>query len=87
MNKEIEELKGDMCPICGYLLDECQCIYAGSCHPDRSKREDVVLHHLYLLNERQLRHVINLQAFKRASYAKDDERNAIIKDLGWEYRI
>ena len=61
LNKETEELKDNMCPICGYLLDECQCRYGGSGHPNRSKRLDVVLDHLYLLNDRQLKYVISLE--------------------------
>ena len=81
-------LKDNECPICGYSLDDnmCQCIYGGSCHPDRSARRKVVLDHLYLLNDRQLKHVIELQKFWRSSYS-DDERNAIVKKLGWEDKI
>lgn len=79
-------LQYNECPICGYKFEVCQCRYGGSCHPDRSERKRVVLDHLYLLNDRQLQHVRNLQAFQRVSYA-DDELNKIIKDLGWEYGI
>ena len=35
LNKETEELKDNMCPICRYLLDECQCRYGGSCQAIR----------------------------------------------------
>lgn len=82
-------LKDNECPICGYSLDEhmCQCIYGGSCHPDRSKQLEVVFDHLYLLNERQLKHIIGLQKFWRISYAKDDVRQKIVKQLGWEDKI
>ena len=86
LNKETEELKDNMCPICGYLLNECQCRYGGSGHPDRSKRREVVLHHLYLLNDKQLKHVINLEKSWRTSYG-DNERKQIVKKLGWENRI
>lgn len=86
LNKETEELKDNMCPICGYLLNECQCRYGGSGHPDRSKRREVVLHHLYLLKDKQLKHVINLEKSWRTSYG-DNERKQIVKKLGWENRI
>lgn len=85
-NDKIEELKGDVCPICGYLLDECQCRYGGSGHPNRSKAREVVLDHLYLLNDRQLKHVIDLEKSWRTSYG-DDERKQIVKKLGWENKI
>lgn len=81
-----EELRGDACPICGYLFGECQCRYGGSGHPNRSKRREVVLDHLYLLNDRQLKHVINLEKSWRTSYS-DNEREQIIKKLGWENKI
>lgn len=86
LNKETEELKDIMCPICRYLLDECQCRYGGSGHPDRSKEREVVLHHLYLLNDKQLKHVINLEKSWRTSYG-DNERKQIVKKLGWENKI
>ena len=86
LNKETEELKDNMCPICWYLFGECQCRYGGSGHPNRSKRREVVLDHLYLLNDRQLKHVINLEKSWGTSYG-DDERKQIIKKLGWENKI
>lgn len=39
------------CPICDYELGMCQCLFAGGCHPDRTKIREVVLDHLYLLTE------------------------------------
>ena len=86
LNKETEELKDNMCPICGYSFGECQCIYGGSGHPNRSKRREVVLDHLYLLNDRQLKHVINLEKSWRTSYG-DNEKKQIVKKLGWENKI
>lgn len=68
------------CPICGYKLKECQCLYSGSCHPDRSKREEVVLHNLYLLSQEQLKHIIDIQKAQKGSY-EDDEKNKILKEL------
>ena len=51
----------DLCPICGYELNSCQCLFAGSAHPDRDKERDVVQDHLYLLSDEQLLHLIKLQ--------------------------
>ena len=51
-----------LCPICGYHLTQCQCRYGGSAHPDRSKKREVVLDHLYLLSEEQLRHIIRFHS-------------------------
>lgn len=73
----MEDLK---CPICGYRLKECQCLYSGSCHPDRSKREEVVLHNLYLLSQEQLEHIISIQKAQRGSY-EDKESNRILTEL------
>lgn len=73
----MEDIK---CPICGYKLKECQCLYSGSCHPDRSKREEVVLHNLYLLSQEQLKHIIDIQKAQRNSY-EDKEKNQILTEL------
>lgn len=81
-----EWFRSDVCPICGYSLGECQCRYGGSGHPNRSKEREVVLHHLYLLNDKQLKHIINLEKSWRTSYG-DDERKQIVKKLGWENKI
>ncbi len=66
MNKE-------KCPICGYELKECQCYFGGNAHPDREKQRQVVLDHLYLLSENQLKHIIELEKFWQISYG-DEER-------------
>ena len=58
----------DKCPICEYQLDQCQCLYAGNAHPDRSKRIRVILDHLFILSESQLRHVIELERQWNISY-------------------
>lgn len=69
-----------LCPICGYHLTQCQCRYGGSAHPDRSKKREVVLDHLYLLSEEQLRHIIRLESQWQTSYG-DKERSDILKHL------
>lgn len=68
------------CPICGYELNDCQCYFGGSAHPDRSKRREVVQDHLYLLNDKQLAHLIKLQAFWQTSYG-DEEKSKILDTL------
>lgn len=73
----MEDIK---CPICGYKLKECQCLYSGSCHPDRSKKEEVVLHNLYLLSPEQIEHIIKLQKAQRNSY-EDEEKDKILTEL------
>ena len=62
------------CPICEY--ESCQCIYAGNAHPDRYKRRQVVLDHLYLLSDEEIRHIQWLQAYWQISY-EDPEKEAI----------
>ena len=51
----------DKCPICNYRIDMCQCQYGGSGHPDRSKRREVVLDHLYMFSQEQIKHIANIQ--------------------------
>ena len=74
----------DKCPICEYPLDRCQCLYAGSAHPDRSKRQRVVLDHLYILSEPQLRHVIELERWWNMSYA-DPELTEICDKMNAQF--
>lgn len=71
------------CPICSYTFEHCQCRFGGSAHPDRSKRKQVVLDHLYLLSKEQLDHVIKLQEYWQTSYG-DEERTTILKQLKGE---
>lgn len=70
----------EKCPICGYEFSKCQCKFSGSAHPDRSKKMEVVFHHLYLLTPRQLEHVIGLQRYWQISY-RDEEKESILKQL------
>ena len=70
----------DLCPICEYPFERCQCRCGGSAHPDRSDRAKVVFDHLYLLTAGQLDHVMNVQSFWRTSYA-DKNLNQILLDL------
>ena len=70
----------DKCPICEYRLDQCQCRFAGSAHPDRTKRRKVVLDHLYLLSKSQLMHIIELERWWSTSYT-DPELNAILDKI------
>ena len=70
----------DKCPICKYQINQCQCRFSGSAHPDRNKRREVVLDHLYLLSRYQLMHVIELERWWSMSYT-DSERNKILDEL------
>ena len=67
----------DLCPICEYPFEHCQCRCGGSAHPDRSDRARVVFDHLYLLTAGQLDHIINVQSFWQTSYA-DEKLNKIL---------
>lgn len=71
------------CPICGYAIENCQCRFGGSAHPDRSKIREVVFDHLYLFSEKQVRHLIDLEKYWCISYG-DDEREEILKQLKME---
>ena len=73
-------LHGHKCPICNYPMDMCQCLYGGSCHPDRDKEREVVLSHLYLLSKMQIRHIVCLQKYWNTSYG-DNERTEILERL------
>ena len=70
----------DKCPICKYDISMCQCMFGGSAHPDRSKRREVVLDHLYLFSPKQIEHIISLQRRWQTSYG-DDERTRIFEEL------
>lgn len=69
-----------LCPICEYQISDCQCLFSGSAHPDRSKRRKVVVDHLYLLKEEQIKHIQHLQSFWQTSYS-DKSMNAIVEEL------
>ena len=69
-----------LCPICEYQISDCQCLFSGSAHPDRSKRRKVVVDHLYLLSNEQIKHLQNLQSFWQTSYS-DESMNEIVKEL------
>lgn len=62
------------CPICEY--ESCQCIYAGNAHPDRYKRRQVVLDHLYLLSDEEIRYVQQLQAYLNTGLTPEECTNA-----------
>lgn len=80
------ERKWMKCPICNYDIEHCQCRFGGSAHPDRSKRRDVVLDHLYLFSKEQVEHILALERYWQTSY-DDDERSRIRDDLFKEYKI
>lgn len=71
------------CPICGYSTNRCQCIFDGSSHPDRQKRAEVVMDHLYLFAPEQIKHVIFLQKYWNISYSDKDKAD-ILESLNME---
>ena len=56
------------CPICNYEIKDCQCIFGGTAHPNRSKRREVVFDHPYLFEKEQVEHLISLQRQWQTSY-------------------
>lgn len=76
----------EKCPICRYGLDQCQCYFSGDGHPDRTKRIEVVMDHLYLFSPEQVQHVLDLQKCWCISYS-DDEKNDILKKFINDYSV
>ena len=66
------------CPICNCPIEHCQCLYTANTHPDRYKRLQVVLDHLYLFSTEQLEHIKSLEKYWNTSYA--DAKCASIRD-------
>ena len=56
------------CSICNYEIKDCQCIFGGTAHPNRSNRREVVFDHLYLFEKEQVEHLISLQRQWQTSY-------------------
>ena len=75
-------LNPNHCPICDYEFEHCQCAFGGSAHPNRSKRREVVLHHLYLLTPEQVNHIIELEKYWQIDYG-DPEKAAIAREIGY----
>ena len=73
-------VRDENCPICGYRLYECQCVFGGKAHPNRDKRMQVVKDHLYLFTPLQVAHVIELERRWGTCYV-DDEMNKILDEL------
>ena len=72
------------CPICDYEINHCQCRFAGSAHPNRSKRIEVALDHLYLFSNEQIQHILALEKWWQISYG-DEGRESIREELVSEY--
>lgn len=68
------------CPICNYELKMCQCLFSGDYHPDRTKIREVVLDHLYLLTDEQIKHIQYLEKHWNVSYV-DKEKEEIKRKL------
>lgn len=77
----------EYCPICEYPIQHCQCIFCGSAHPDRSRRQRIVKDHLEMLSPKQVGHLIALEDWWQTSYgdpedAKEFERFKAFLDKG-----
>ena len=72
---KIGNVHHEYCPICEYEMQNCQCIFGGEGHPDRSRRKRVVKDHLEMLSPKQIGHLIVLEEWWNTSYAdpKDTE--------------
>nr|DAH22127.1 MAG TPA: zinc-ribbon domain protein [Caudoviricetes sp.] len=68
------------CPICNYELGMCQCLFAGNGHPNREKIREVVLDHLYLFTDEQIKHIQYLEKYWNTSYT-DEEKEEIKRKL------
>lgn len=79
-NAAKERGQQDVCPICGYVISDCQCRYGGSKFPNVYERRRVIFDHLYLLSSAQLDHIIYLQRSWQTSYS-DSKKNAIVAEL------
>ena len=67
------------CPICEYEIEKCQCRFRGEWHPDRHKRIEVVVDHLYLFSPEQIDHILKLQRHWCTSYADDDKNDILLR--------
>ena len=73
------------CPICEYPINQCQCMFDGDAHPDRSKKNEVIRHHLYFFTPEEQQHVINLEKEIFITYM-DREKNKILQVIKAKYR-
>ena len=69
----VGEVHHEKCPICEYELHECQCIFGGKAHPDKSRRQRIVKDHLYLLSTKQIGHLIALEDWWKTSYGDPED--------------
>jgi len=83
--KKKGEPMNERCPICGYEIKHCQCMFIGSAHPNRDLRQRVVLDHLYLFTPAQIDHIIQLEKKWYISYA-DNERSGILESIEKEIK-
>lgn len=67
------------CPICEYPVDQCQCMFAGDAHPDRSKKNEVARQHLYFFTPEEQQHVIDLEKRMGMSYGDAGKNAALMK--------
>ena len=63
----------EKCPICEYDIQNCQCVFGGLGHPDRSRRAEIVKDHLYMLSPKQIGHLVAVEDWWQTSYGDPDD--------------
>lgn len=71
--------KHELCPMCGYPIEECECKKYSEYYKN-SDNELVVAEHLYLLSGKQLSHLVGLERFWDKHYT-DSETNKLTQNL------
>lgn len=75
----VGKVHGEKCPICEYDITHCQCIFAGSAHPDRNRRQRIVKDHLELLSPKQIGHLVALESYWDTSYGDPEDKKEFEK--------
>jgi len=75
------KVHGELCPICEYDMDHCQCIFSGNAHPDRNRRIKIVKDHLQYLSPKQIGHLVALEDWWSTSYGDEKDAEEYMKFL------
>lgn len=77
-NKEVSD--DTICPLCEHKVADCICKSGNHTNKDIGKKMKVVFEHLYLFNDAQVQHIINLQKKFKINYL-DKEHSDILEEL------
>lgn len=77
----VGRVHGELCPICEYDIDHCQCIFSGSAHPDKWRRKKIVKDHLQYLSPKQIGHLVALEDWWSISYGDEEDKKEYQKFL------